>query len=1074
MASTGVTLEHYQRPEVKAAILRYCMNGAGSRALNADEHWYRGGRDPKTVMLRGPADYDATIERGRTLYATLDILEPAVFEQASLWIDERNEPETTLGDLSNCIAFSLSTDIDGIGDILTDLSVKEAVEAAAQFHIDYFRERGIEKSVSCLYSGGGIYVHLHHGLFAVEVGKTELTPEDRKREYKVILKAYNRLIGDISAAFFRVHPEHIGKVKFDQLNNQKRTFKTIFSLHRRLPFAVIPLDPKAIKIDFKRASLPLSDEVLAEGATWYQTFDLSEKEPLVGLIRTYMDAVREDTREHSAGDGNISRLPEPLDRANFAPCMQTIIEKAQPVEGKHRALGILATYLYQMGWNEDPSFDLWAEIADRCRVEPRIFETTFDRVSCPRCDTMQTDTGGYPHLNLYNLGFCVPDENCKGCQWPGDYHNQKILNDDCHGDVAADEAEAKAEKEEPIHLTDVSDIKFGKDGEPNGYKLSTTKAAHAIVKKRHLAMAEDATEIYRYDGQIYRADGERVIDMTMCTLMGDDVTILKLKEILRRVRNELLNKPVVFDPNPYLLGVKNGVVDLSTGTFREYRPDDLITDRIDVTYDKLAKCPGFIQFLEETVPAVVDRLMLVDWFAIHAIRLMFAYVMFLLGLGRNGKGIFERLMKRFFKEESFSEMPLEELNVKNNRFAGAALKGKRGQIVSEAGDERHPGSKRTIPTNYLKFSTGDGTIDSDQKGTKRTRFKPFYKATIDCNDMPLIVDSSPGWIERFCKANMPFKFVDNPTPDTLERKKDPHLFEKLTTDSELSGILNLIISRAHTLIQTRAITKRPGAEMFAEYQKQSSSVKTFLEMFCDYKPVSDKSKDIFLDLIFEKYEAWCDRTVADKVDGIRFGKAVKTFCKGTEPERVLDGDKKRRIYHGLSFDINRYQAFIDHYNTIKRPLKRVSRPLGPLNEEIWVGIVEKYGDISIITKEEMDFPSFLASMDPIAITKIVNGPDSGFNGQCGQFIGPDSDLAEKGGMGPHPRKDEPTPVKKLNATTKEKVRIIKQDGYRTQIPSADDPGKFIDHLYSCGEVVEQEHWKACDLIKRGIAEAVTA
>jgi hypothetical protein len=74
---------------------------------------------------------------------------------------------------------------------------------------------------------------------------------------------------------------------------------------------------------------------------------------------------------------------------------------------------------------------------------------------------------------------------------------------------------------------------------------------------------------------------------------------------------------------------------------------------------------------------------------------------------------------------------------------------------------------------------------------------------------------------------------------------------------------------------------------------------------------------------------------------------------------------------------------------------------------------------------------------------------------------------------PH-NKDEPTPAKKVSATTKEKVRIIKQDGYRTQIPSADNPDKFIDHLYSFGEVVEQEHWKACDLIKRGIAEVAEA
>ena len=994
MASTDFTEEHYARPEVKAAILRYCQHGAGARALNADEHWYKSGKDPKTVMLRGPADYDATIERGRTLYATLDILEPEVFERAEAWDDALHEPVSPIGDLSNCIAFSLSTDIDGIGDIRTDLSVKEAVEDAAQFHCDYLRAKGIEKSVYCLYSGGGIYVHLHHGLFAVAVGNTTLTPEDRKREYQVITKAHNRLIGDISKEFFRKYPQYIGKVKFDALNNQKRTFKPIFSIHKRHPFAVIPLDPKAIKIDFKRASLPLSDEVLAEGAAWYQTFDPSEKEPLVALIRAHMEDVRKDTREHSTGNGTISRLPEPLDRVNFAPCMQNIIEKAQPVEGKHRALGILATYLYQMGWGEDAAFDLWISIANRCGVEPRIFETTFGRISCPLCSTMQTDTGGYPNLNLFNIGFCVPDENCKGCQWPGDYHLQKILNDECQNDAAADEAEVKAATriEEPLLPQDVGDQKFDKEGKPAGYKLSATKAARAIVKKKILAMSEESEDIYRFDGQIYRPDGARKIDMDLVHLMGDDVTIVKLKEILRRVKNELLEKPLTFDPKPCLLGVKNGVVDLSTGAFREYRPDDLITDRIDVTYDKNAKCPRFIQFMEETVPAVVDRLMLVDWFAIHAIRLMFAYVMFLLGLGRNGKGIFERLMKRFYKEESFSEMPLEELNVKNNRFAGAALKGKRGQIVSEAGEERKPGTKRTIPTNYLKFSTGDGTIDSDQKGTIRTRFKPFYKATIDCNDMPLIVDSSPGWIERFCKANMPFKFVDNPAPDTLERKKDPHLLEKLTTDSELSGILNLILFRTPDLIRTKTIIKRSGAEMFAEYQKQSSSVKTFLELFCDYKPVSDKSKDIFLDLIFEKYEAWCDRTVADKVDGIRFGKAVKTFCKGTEPERVSDGDRKRRIYHGLSFDTNRYQAHWDHYNTIKGPLKTVTGPLGPLNEEIWDDIVEKYGDISTVIKEEMDFTPILVSMDPIAIPKIANGPDSGFNGRGGRFIGPDSDL----------------------------------------------------------------------------------
>ena len=432
MAATDVTIEHYERPEVKEVILRYCQGEHGSRALNADEHWYKGGKEPKTVMLRGPEDYDATIKRGRTLYATLDILEQAVFERCSGWNRERNEPEITLGTLENCMAFTLGTDIDSIGDIRKSLVGKQAVEAAAQFHVDYLREAGIENSVYCLYSGGGVYVQLHHGLFSVDVGNTELTPEARRREFSLITKAYNMLIGEISQAFFRKYPQYIGLVKFDQLNNQKRTFKTIFSIHKRHPFAVIPLDPKAIKISFEKASLPLSDEVLQEGAQWYQSFDPSEKKALGTLLKDKIEAVRAAERDRPEGgaDREISRQVEPLDLANFAPCMKNIIEKAEDREGRHRALAILSTYLYQMGWEEDPAFDLWRKVADRGGVESRIFETTFGRVSCPLCTTLQTGTGGYPSLNFSGMsGFCERDDHCQGCQWPGDHHLQKILNE---------------------------------------------------------------------------------------------------------------------------------------------------------------------------------------------------------------------------------------------------------------------------------------------------------------------------------------------------------------------------------------------------------------------------------------------------------------------------------------------------------------------------------------------------------------------------------------------------------------------------------------------------------------------
>jgi hypothetical protein len=66
-----------------------------------------------------------------------------------------------------------------------------------------------------------------------------------------------------------------------------------------------------------------------------------------------------------------------------------------------------------------------------------------------------------------------------------------------------------------------------------------------------------------------------------------------------------------------------------------------------------------------------------------------------------------------------------------------------------------------------------------------------------------------------------------------------------------------------------------------------------------------------------------------------------------------------------------------------------------------------------------------------------------------------------------------TPAKR-DALKPEKVRITAKDGYRTQNPLPDNPKKFVDHLYPCGEIIEVEHWRVASLIEKGIAETVEA
>jgi putative DNA primase/helicase len=53
------------------------------------------------------------------------------------------------------------------------------------------------------------------------------------------------------------------------------------------------------------------------------------------------------------------------------------------------------------------------------------------------------------------------------------------------------------------------------------------------------------------------------------------------------------------DPNPWLLNVQNGTIDVLTGEFREHKQEEMITKIANVVYDPEADCPLWKQFIRE-------------------------------------------------------------------------------------------------------------------------------------------------------------------------------------------------------------------------------------------------------------------------------------------------------------------------------------------------------------------------------------------------------------------------------------------------------------------------------------------
>jgi len=505
-------------------------------------------------------------------------------------------------------------------------------------------------------------------------------------------------------------------------------------------------------------------------------------------------------------------------------------------------------------------------------------------------------------------------------------------------DYAVKKGYAKAESfQNGITYEDIA-----KSDKKGGFVLSVTKAAEAILEKMPLVMAEgDDSTIYWFDGALYRPDGEDEIDALLCKLAGDQVSSKALSEVLRRVKYGLRKRgQVKLDMYPYLLGVENGVIDLRTGELIDYKPEFYITARVPIEYDPAAKCPQFFDYLEGVTPNINDRLTLIDFGAILAIKEPMPFLLFLLGLGRNGKGVYENILYKLYGEEKFAEIRIDELG--DSRFAAGNLKDKWGFIITESGVSR---GKSIIDTRILKKVSGGDFLDSDRKNKSRVRFRAYCKPIIDSNIMPAIDDRSKGIEERFCKVSLPYSFITSPKEDRPEEKrKDPEMYQKTTTPEELQGILNVFVERAKEILKSKEIIRRDPKKTFEEYHEQSASVNAFLERFCEYdneysKPGNESNSDIY-----QAYTEWCTVTVAVMVSERYFFKLLKEFCNRDVPVRKLDLFKSRKLrYHrGLTFYRDEFDSFM------AQARERMSqRNYVDVEEDdyskIWFDLVERFG-----------------------------------------------------------------------------------------------------------------------------------
>ena len=344
-----------------------------------------------------------------------------------------------------------------------------------------------------------------------------------------------------------------------------------------------------------------------------------------------------------------------------------------------------------------------------------------------------------------------------------------------------------------------------------------------------------------------------------------------------------------FDIDPWLVAVKNGVIDLRTGQIRDGKPEDNITMHSNVTYDPQAKCPRFLQFFAQIFNY--------DYNLIYWVWRYIGYSMtgitkeqiwaICYGTGENGKGVlFWTLLQILgdyghvvpfttFEATSQQDIPSDLAMMVNKRLVTAS--------------ETLPGSR--LNEQRLKALAGEDTIQARFMHKDWFEFTPVAKIWIAVNHKPKVQDDTHGFWRKV--RLIPFNQQFSQGALDTDHKKDPDLKQKLAM--ELSGILNWMLAGCQEW-QRMGLSDLPPAisQATENYKNESDTVKQFVYDMC---VTGQDEYSIKASELYAKYKEWA------YAQGTKSGDILTNTAFGTSLTQSSKYNKKHHrdgwYYHGL-------------------------------------------------------------------------------------------------------------------------------------------------------------------------------
>ena len=430
-----------------------------------------------------------------------------------------------------------------------------------------------------------------------------------------------------------------------------------------------------------------------------------------------------------------------------------------------------------------------------------------------------------------------------------------------------------SDKELDVILRDEA---FQKQSFFKGRSFQHDRFAEYLKRDSHIAKINGRLHIYQ-DG-IYTPSAE-AIEKAMVTL------IPFLKDAQRKETLKQLN--LICDTrqpaSPELIAFSNGLYNIRDGSFKEFTPDVVITNKIPWPYNPAA----YNELLDHTldkiacnrpeIRALLEEMIGSTFYRSNTVAGGRSFI--LTGEGANGKSTILVALKTLLGVQNIASLDLKELG---DRFKTAELFGKLANIGDDIGDEFIANA-----SVFKKLVTGD-RVNVERKGQDPFEFNNYSKFLFSANNIPRIKDKTGAVQRRLVIVPFDAKF----TPNDADFR--PFIKDELCEQGSMEYLALLGLQGLKRVLGNAQFTTSSRVQgQLDEYEENNNPIIGFIN-----EVGVDGIENEATDSVYRRYKEYCIANNFQALSKIEFSRQITKRCGFTTVPKWIRNRKTRVFVKG--------------------------------------------------------------------------------------------------------------------------------------------------------------------------------